>query len=187
MRHLILTILVLGLLASAATAQVTNGSFTGGLTGWATTTTGYGTVVADGFGSPANSARISANPPMFAWPAGTGSVSQSFGCGSSFENGYCMIALDYYFLRNGEATALFAVKIDGNEVYSNVHTANENGFIPLSFTAPCGLHTIEVTGSYLSGASLTNWGFWVDNVTAECVPVVPEEEASWGSIKAGYR
>ena len=175
-------------LAGASQAQVTNGSFDSGLAGWGTATTVFATVAPSTYGSPANSAQFSASGSIFNTPIGTAKLTQSFGCGSSFEDGYCMMSFDYTFARNMDGAARISVLVDGNPVYTADHSANLNGFVPVSFTAGCGLHQLEITTSYLSGNALSAWSFWVDNVTAACLPnEVPTESGTWGSIKATYR
>jgi hypothetical protein len=188
MRHLFAPIALVCLLAGASQAQVTNGSFASGLSSWGTATTAFATVAASTYGSPANSAQLGARGSFFNTPIGTATVTQTFACGSSFENGFCMMSFDYDFARDMDAAARITVLVDGNPVYTADHSANLNGFVPVTFTAGCGLHQLEITASFLSGNALSGWSFWVDNVTAACLPnEVPTESGTWGSIKATYR
>jgi hypothetical protein len=188
MRYVIVALVFTCLFAGAAAAQVTNGSFTSGLAGWGTAVTGFGTVGPDAYGAPANSARLTTNGSLLAFPVGTASLTQSFGCGSSFENGACAMSLDYFFSNMASASARITVSVDGNPVYTADHGANLSAFIPVTFTAGCGLHNLAVDVTYLSGGAVSGWAFWIDNVTAECVQdVVPVDASSWGTIKAWYR
>ncbi len=188
MRHLLALLVFVILLAGVAQAQVTNGSFAGGLSSWGTATTLNATLTPSAFGSPANSAQFSANGSIFNTPIGTATLTQTFGCGSSFENGFCMMSLEYNFAHNMDAAARITVLVDGNPVYTADHSANLNAFVPVTFTAGCGLHQLAITASFISGNALSSWSFWVDNVTASCQPSeVPTEAGTWGSIKATYR
>lgn len=187
MRHLFLTILALGLLAGAASAQVTNGTFDSGLTGWAASATVNGSVAWDTFGLPANSARLGASNPPLGLPVGSATITQSFGCGGSFDDGSCVVSLDYVVASSFGAVIRIEVKLDGNQVWSSDHSSNWSGVIPVSFTAPCGLHNLEVSATYQSGGFHDGWRSWVDNVTAECVPTVATDAAAWGTLKTMYR
>ncbi|MBK6897784.1 MAG: hypothetical protein IPH09_00435 [bacterium] len=187
MRHLLLTILALALLAGTAAAQVTNGTFDSGLTGWATAATLNGSVAWDTFGFPANAARLGATNPPLGLPTGSASIAQSFGCGGSFDEGSCVVSLDYAVASSFGAVIRVEVKLDNNVVWSSDHSSNWSGVIPVSFTAPCGLHNLEVSATYQSGGFHDGWRCWVDNVTAECVPTVAAETEAWGAVKAGYR
>lgn len=187
MRHLLLTILALGLLAGTAAAQVANGTFDSGLTGWAASATVNGSVAWDTFGLPANSARLAATNPPLGLPVGSATITQSFGCGGSFDTGSCVVSLDYLVSSSFNAVVRVEVKLDGNEMWSSDHSTSWGDVVPVSFAAPCGLHHLEVTATYQSGGFHAGWACWVDNVRAECVPTVAGETAAWGAIKAGYR
>jgi hypothetical protein len=186
MRNLLLPGLLSLVLVSSASAQVTNGSFNSGLAGWTSAATGFGSVAADPYGNPNNSARITTTNALFSPPAGSGSISQTFGCGSSFETGLCMISLEYQANTFNGAVARFAIEIDGNEVYSFDHSISTSGFIPVTVSAPCGLHTIKLTGSNVSGGTFSGWAFWIDNVSAQCETPIPSRGSTWGGVKALY-
>jgi hypothetical protein len=185
MRALLGALLVCVLFAASVTAQITNGDFTSGLTGWTTSTSGLVTVGAHSIGNPSFGAHIGAesNAPQF--PEGSGSISQSFFCGSSLQSGPCVVSFQYLFAPYF-CTAQLQVFVDGNEMYSAVHSSAYN-WATHNFSVGCGAHTIEFRASYVSGFASTDWRFYFDNVAATCDSPLPVEESTWGRIKALYR
>ena len=186
MRALLAFVLVSALLAAPAAAQITNGDFNAGLTGWLPVTSGVAAIAANPFGNPANSAQIFETASGFTLPNGVGTLSQQFGCGSSFEPGPCVVYLEYMAFANFGASVQVEVWVDSNLYYTMNHPGPSNAWIPVTFAVGCGLHRIDLVANG-TGGPLTEWSVHFDNVTASCVAPVPTEGRTWGGIKALYR
>ena len=59
------------------------------------------------------------------------------------------------------------------------------GWLTHTLNVPCGAHTIGFCLEVDEGDH--SWVASFDNVSAECLEVVPEAERSWGALKGTYR
>jgi hypothetical protein len=187
MRTALAFVLVSLSLVSFASAQITNGSFDAGLTGWAPSVNGFGQISPHSFGNPINSALITTTNSIFVAPVGSGTLTQQFGCGSSFDPGVCVVSLDYIVFMFGNPTITFEVVIDGNSVYQLNHSTPTIGWLNVTAQVPCGLHNIAIAASFQAGTDFNTWSVHIDNVTATCQSIVPTEPSTWGRVKALYR
>jgi len=184
MRTALVSVFVSLLFVSTASAQITNGSFDAGLTGWAPVVAGYGVISADGFGNPVNSVLFTTNNPSPNPPEGACTIYQQFECGPG--PGACLIKVDYIVFVNNGATIAFDVVIDGNTNVSYYSTSTP-GWVTFTTQVPCGSHLIAIAANFDSGPAFSTWSVYVDNVTASCEPVVRTEQSMWGRVKALYR
>lgn len=189
MRHapLALSLAIAGALALAgaapATAQIINGTFDAGLTGWTATTTGDGGATVFSNGNPAPGARL------WNWgnASGSATLTQTFECGGGAE-GLCFLSLEYATDVTGGVTNMaVTVKLDNVVMYSAIHNSTVATYSPVLFSAPCGQHTLEISAGSTATQPWANWMMIVDNVTASCVPPVSTEGSTWSGVKATYR
>lgn len=175
--------LVLLLASTPATAQITNGSFDDGGTGW-TTSADPGLSV--GFSSTGCS---SAPHAQFGSgqqnPGGQACISQSFSCGTPGDDTSCRVNLDYRFnpvsAFNGD-TARFLVYLDGGLELTLAATTE---WTSADFLVECGQHTIEIC--FEVDPEDYAWLGCIDDVEALCQGVVvPNDNSSWGAVKALY-
>lgn len=168
--------------AVPATAQILNGTFDNGLTGWTVTTTGSGSATIFTNGNPAPGARL--------WngfgQAGSATLTQTFNCGGG-SDGSCSVSLDYATDTLYGSHMVVTVTLDNVVMYIANHNGGVTAYTPVQFSVPCGQHTLAISASSTSTSLFSNWMTYVDNVTASCVPAVSTEGSTWSSLKATYR
>lgn len=168
--------------AFPATAQILNGTFDNGLTGWTVTTTGGGSATVFTNGNPAPGARL--------WNgfghAGSATLTQTFNCGGG-SDGSCSLSLDYATDTLYGSNMVVTVTLDNVVMYSANHNGGVTAYTPVQFSVPCGQHTLAISAASTSTSLFSNWMMFVDNVTASCVPPVSTEGSTWSSLKATYR
>jgi hypothetical protein len=170
------------LVAGAAGAQVLNGDFEAGATGW-TSTAGPGCPVIDPTGG--NPGGCGVVPALSTTTQCGGSLSQTFNCGAP--GGDCEISFDYRvdFL-GGIGATVFGLTADGGVTWPFQTSGATAGWQSASLVLPCGPQTITF-GVVVATATMQDWEFRVDNVTAACVDPVSAETPAWGALKAQYR
>jgi hypothetical protein len=191
MRLILLAAMVVVLAAAPATlqAQVTNGDFENGANGWSTVIVPTQnpsepwavTFPATG-GNPDGYGQIMS---PFGNSGGTGSLEQSFSCGTANPSGVCMISFDYY-LQSVDASSLSGrvkVSVDGNLLFTSP-PSDLIDWNTVQVSVPCGDHRIQLTLEVDDGNN--GWQAGFDNVTAECMTGSPTVPQSWGHIKAQY-
>lgn len=140
-------------------------------------------------GNPDSSVKIYSTASSLSPPTGSASISQTFGCGGSFDPGSCVISFDVLLGAFG-ATARLTVLVDGGEAYSETFNTS-SPWKNVEIHEPCGLHTLEIEGQYVGGNAATSWAIHVDNVTGTCMlpnSVEPSIGTStWGRAKGRYR
>ena len=170
---------------STASAQITNGSFDFGLTGWSSSVSGTCQISAVTYGNPFNSAWISAQNTPPDPPEGAGTMTQQFECGTSSDPGVCVISVDYILFSNENPTIAIEVVIDAT-VHLFEYSAPTNGWVTFTTQVPCGSHGIAIAASFQNGSASSHWSMHFDNVTASCQGVIKTSPSTWGRIKALY-
>ena len=170
-------------LALPASAQVINGDFELGGLGWtvAVPPTWSGSFPAAG-GNPGGFADIRS---PFGNSGGTGCVLQTFTCGDPDVGTACVFTLDY-FLDNIDASSLsgrIRIYVDGLLLFTSA-PADDIPWSAVSFTVPCGVHTIQLCLQVDAGNN--GWEAGFDNVIAECDDSVPAEKLDWSTVKTLY-
>lgn len=184
MRALLPALFAFSLLSAPAAAQITNGDFSNGMTGWTTASSPPVTVYQYlAFGLPTPSALFSA--PISS-PLGFASTSQTFQCGSGAEAGTCVIAFDYY-VDVSSATVKIEAIVDGTTEYTLTRNTDTGGWVHAVVNVECGERALTVKVTCTSAGPFANWQVYVDNVTGACEVPVPTEASTWGKIKALYR
>jgi hypothetical protein len=166
--------------AFPATAQILNGTFDNGLTGWTVTTTGGCSATVSTNGNPAPGARLWNND------AGSATLTQTFNCGGG-SDGSCSLSLDYATDTLVGSKMVVTVTLDNVVMYSANHNGGVTAYTPVQFSVPCGQHTLGISAASTSTSPFSVWMMFVDNVTASCVPPVSTEGSTWSSLKATYR
>lgn len=177
---LLLTSLLLA--AGSAAAQVINGDFEAGATGWVSTVPSGCPVVDPTGGNPGGCGIL----PYYTTSATCdGSLSQTFNCGAP--GGNCEISFDYRvdFL-GGIGAVVFGLTFDGGNTWPFNANGATAGWQSASVTVPCGPVTMSF-GVVTATRTIQDWEFRVDNVTASCVDPVAAETQAWGGLKATYR
>jgi hypothetical protein len=171
------------LMAETASADVINGSFDDGATGWSTSAD-PSDLLAVTFptigGDPGSYALLSGNG------GGTARLSQSFLCGDPGGGTECTITFQYKLfdlLLSEPGTARIAVTIDGFQTVLVDHS--QPNWTTATFVAPCGQHTLEIVLVIDPGDN--SWGASIDNVHAACAGTVDDQARSWGGVKGMYR
>lgn len=177
-----LTLTSVLLLAGTAAAQVINGDFEAGATGWVSTA-GPGCPVVDPVGGNPGGCGV---VPFLANSSGCeGSLSQSFSCGAP--GGACEVSFDYRIdFLGGFGSAVFGLTADGGGSWPFSVSGATAGWQSASVVLPCGPQTITF-GVVIATRTPQDWEFRVDNVTAACVDPVSSESPAWGALKAQYR
>lgn len=180
MRILLILLSVL-LAAGTASAQILNGDFEAGATGWVSTVPPGCPVVDPTGGNPGGCGVL----PYYATTGCGGSLSQTFNCGAP--GGNCEISFDYRvdFL-GGIGTVVFGLTFDGGNTWPFQAIGAVGSWQSASVTVPCGTVTMTF-GVIYATPTLQQWEFRVDNVTASCVDPVATETQAWGGLKATYR
>ncbi len=170
------------LAAGPAAADVINGDFEDGGTGWTVVNpSGWAGYFPPSGGNP-DGAAVMRSPD--ADSAGIGCFWQTFMCGEPSDETECVISLDYRLEDYGAepGTGRVLMVFDG---VTTLLTDMPGEWMQHTFTVPCGEHTIELCLEVDEGSH-----FWVasfDNVQAYCSGVVPAEEESWSAIKTLFR
>lgn len=179
--------LLVFLLPVAASAQVVNGDFSAGSTGWSTASSGSAAVQFTSFGWPADSVNLRRIHTLTGDLTGTASVSQIFECTAEGEGGVCDIRLDRLINTNGPVVT-FRVIVDGELVHSFAHgPLHRNDWTPVTVQVGCGLHTLVIAATATVSTSEDDWNVNVDNVVGVCEGSVANEGRTFGSLKAIYR
>lgn len=187
MRRILAPVLLGLLLATTAGAQVTNGDFTAGLTGWTPSSTGPAAVQFAAFGWPADSANLRRIWTITGPTTGTASISQEFSCDGGGEGGHCDIRLDRYINTNGPVVT-FRVWVDGVIVHEFAHgPLNRSDWVPVAVQVGCGEHTLDIAATATVTSSTDDWNVNLDNVVGVCEGSVATEDAAFGALKATYR
>lgn len=181
MRHL-LVLLVVFALAPAASAQLVNGDFENGATGWITTGGACGSVSPSG-GNPGGQGVVQ----FLGLSSGCeGTLSQTFNCGAA-NGGDCVVSFDWRLeFLGGTGAAVFGVTADGGASWLLTFSSAGLGWQRASVVLPCGPQTLTF-GVAAATRTPQDWEFRVDNVTAECLDPVSVENRAWGTLKARYR
>ncbi len=162
----LLGVILVGLVASRAEAQLVNGDFEDGVTGW----TVGGVVLTSGFGGCPPSTHPSGPGLILGFP-GTGSISQQFECGGG--SGACTIvtAFEASSVVPGSTIRVF---VDGELLDEQSDVACGVSEVVVD----CGTRTLLIEGTNLVNLYL---------VTASCGPSTATESGSWGNVKELFR
>lgn len=175
------------LAATAATAQVVNGDFSAGPTGWTPAASGSAGVQFTAFGWPADSVNLRRVWTLMGDLTGTASVTQTFECNGEGEGGTCDIRLDRLINTNGPVVT-FIINIDGDLAHSFTHgPLHRSDWTPVTVQVGCGLHTLVIGATATVAANEDDWNVNVDNVVAVCEGSVANEVRTFGALKAIYR
>lgn len=182
------TLALLGLLlAATASAQIVNGDFSAGVTGWTPATSGTAGIQFTAFGLPDFSVNLRRVLTITGGPTGTASISQTFECTAEGEGGTCEIQLDRLINTNGPPVT-FIVNVDGDLAHSFTHgPLNRNDWAHVSVQVGCGVHTLVIAATATVAEDQDDWNVNVDNVVAACVGSVANEARAFGALKATYR
>ena len=181
----LLPVLALLAIPGAASAQITNGDFEAGSTGWLTSAPpGWSIEFPGSGGNPNGNARI-VDP--FGQPGGTACIIQSFDCGLPDPTSECTIEFDYRLQNIGQLGPLngrVQVYVDGALRFQSPELALIE-WTHISLALECGRHEIRLC---LNVDPINN-GILVrfDNVTAMCEQGVPAIPSTWGKLKALYK
>lgn len=175
---------VLFFFAAASPAQIVNGDFSDGLTGWLV-----------------ENPQPSKPSPAHGWqfhafdghanlivsgtetPAEEGHLSQVFPCGEETEGCECRVRFEYRLIhQSGDPTlAVIYVYIDRSLVFETRElAAGLEDWRDREVTVPCG--TREIALCLFVDTGLSGWTCSFDNVSAE-TSTVGVEPAGWGRIK----
>lgn len=175
------------LLSFTATAQVVNGDFSAGPTGWTPAASGSAGAQFTAFGWPANSVNLCRVCTLTGDLTGIASVTQTFECNGEGEGGTCDIRLDRLINTNGPAVT-FIINIDGDLAHSFTHgPLHRSNWTPVAVQVGCGLHTLVIGATATVAANEDDWNVNVDNVVAVCEGSVAYEARTFGALKAIYR
>lgn len=165
-------------------AQILNGDFESGGADWTPgTPIDWIAAFPDSGGNPDGFGEIS----MFGDSEGRGCINQAFKCGEQGGRTQCEMALDYRLEQlkgDNRASGRVVVRVDGFDVFTSPLVAPQ-GWQHITFTIPCGFHTIGLCLEADAGPNAWSAGF--DNVTSDCMTPVPVTPQSWGAVKALYR
>jgi hypothetical protein len=181
-RTLSILTLALALLPVAATAQVVNGDFEAGGTGWSTSIPAQWSITFPPAGGNPDGHALIQSP--FGNSGGEGCIAQTFLCGTD-PQGPCIITLDYRH-RSIDASPLTGrvrIFIDDTLVHTSP-PSNLQDWTTVTFTAPCGEHTIRLCLQVDAGNN--GWQAAFDNVRAICDIPIGAERTTWGLIKRLY-
>lgn len=184
MRRLIFAtaiLMILGLMATAASSQVVNGDFATGIAGWTPSSTGPTVSWHPSAGNPGGTAYFYYNG------GGDAALSQAFSCGSAHGDGNCNLTLDYQIFVISGAQIQVVIEIDGIVGHSVIYSAEDPSWHTVPLTVPCGDHTVTFKVNTIALPFLARWDVFLDNVAGECVAVVGDEATAWGAFKARYR
>lgn len=180
----LLPVMALLAIPVASSAQITNGDFENGNTGWLAGTPPNWTVnfLAAG-GNPDGYAQILS---PFGQSGGTACITQEFDCGLPDPNSVCTIEFDYRLERidAGEKTGRVQVFVDGGLKFESPEL-DVIDWTHVSLTLECGSHEIKLTLNVDDGNH--GWLACFDNVTARCESGVPTVPSTWGSLKVLYK
>lgn len=171
--------------AGPAAAQLVNGDFSAGLSGWTIASSGSGLVLGNSYGNPGPSVMLSGEGNDT--NVGTASIAQTFLCGDGGVTGSCAIAFDYMCEASLSSVVHFTVELDNIVVFTVDHDVTMAAFTPVAFSAPCGEHTLKFTASNAVAGIFNHWYIGLDNITASCQAAVADEARSWSAVKATYR
>ena len=167
---------------SISAAQVINGDFEAGGTGWTPSPPPNWTITfPPAGGNPNGYARIQS---PFGNSQGTACVTQSFQCGDDPAT-ECVITIDYQHGSIDSNPLAGRVKIFIDQVL--VHTSppsNNQPWVTVTVTAPCGRHELALCLEVDKGNN--GWVACFDNVRASCETPTPIPEGTWGMIKSIY-
>jgi hypothetical protein len=169
------------LCAAVAQADVLNGDFESGGTGWQVAVpTNWQTAFPAAGGNPGGYGAIQS---PFGGAGGTGCIMQTFVCGNVGEEGTCTITLDYSLLQidASDFSGRIVIRIDG---VAYTFAPNDSGWHSATFTVPCGVHVLELCLQV--DPQNNGWRACFDNVEASCDGIVPSESTNWSTIKALY-
>jgi hypothetical protein len=170
---------------SVGFAQVTNGDFEAGGTGWTPQVPATWLIAPAGItfqavgGNPNGYAHIQS---PFGTSGGTGCIEQIFVCGTD-EQAHCVISVDY-MLRSIDAAALTGrvkIMVDGNVEYTSPPT-NDQPWTSVTVVVPCGTHRLQLCLEVDAGNN--GWEAGFDNVSSVCDIPVGATEPTWGSVKS---
>ncbi len=183
MHWLFLIPLSLILLGGPAAADVANGDFEIGGTGWTTTVPPDWEISfpPDGGNPDGNASIIS----RFWDSEGMGCVSQDFLCGQEDDQGTCTITFDAImnWLDSNPFAGRLKVYVNGSLLWT-APDVNEMPWVTVQVVGECGLVTLDLCLEVDDGNNM--WQGRYDNVTAEC-DAVPAESIHWGMLKSRYR
>jgi hypothetical protein len=171
------------LLPDETSAQITNGDFEDGPSGWSTVTSGpeFAVDITDANCGDGIQAQFYSD---FDNPGGRACIAQDFTCGVEGADTVCTITLDYRFnLLSGSAgSARLLVSIDGEQLLSVSPTGE---WTQAAVDVACGQHTIEICMDVVPSDNA--WTACVDDVNALCTGVVSTDVQGWGTVKGLFR
>lgn len=184
MRILALALVTLAVTAVSAPAQIVNGSFSGGPSGWLSGSNDeVSTAIDVGVGNSAPSARITGSGTIFGEPSGSGEWVQSFLCGEA-GGSPCLISWQYRWAFSAGVQVRIEVLIDNVTEFFTFVSGTNTQWLDGAVSVPCGPHQIKLRATYVDGDANDDWDVYFDNVFAECDAPVSTDEQSWGTLKA---
>ncbi len=170
--------------SSIAGAQITNGNFENGSTGWNFNPNGGGSITfPSSGGNPGGYARIESPATN---STGSYTIDQEFNCGNPGGITTCHVSVDYRLDLIAGTSGASRLKIIVDRVTK--YTAPVADHIPwttASFEVPCGHHNITLDLEITGGNS--DWVACFDNVGATCDIPTPGRLSTWGRMKSLYR
>jgi len=171
--------------AGAAMAQVSNGDFEDGSTGWILSTPPNWTIGVQGGGNPGGHAHIQS---PWGDSAGIGCFDQEFPCGQEDPTGqsHCIITFDYY-LHNLDASpgsGRVIVMVDDVVEFMTDPDADWIDWTTVAISVPCGYHFLSLC---LEVDPVNNgWEAGFDNVSATCDDGTATDASDWSTVKSLY-
>lgn len=170
------------LLPARGFADVVNGDFELGGTAWTVQVPANWTADFPPTGGNPNGYASILSP--FGNSGGEGCDVQTFQCGNAGQD-TCIIGLDYKLdaLDANPLSGRVKIYLDGQLMYTSP-PADHIPWTAVTFTAPCGTHTIRLCLEVDPGNN--GWIAGFDNVSAVCDNPNPVERSTWGRIKNVY-
>ena len=172
--------------ASVAGAQIANGDFENGGTGWRTAGTGATYTFPTTGGNPTGYARIES--PASGLSGGDFTIDQNFDCGVAGGKTTCRMSVDYKLDFISGTPGFGVVKILVDRILKFQSPASDHiPWTAVTFEAPCGAHNITLDLAITNNTSTHNWVACFDNATSMCEATTAVSMSSWGRLKLIYR
>lgn len=171
-------------LAPAAGAQVTNGDFASGLSGWTVATPNGDWVTGTDDVDAIDGDHAFIRSP-FGGPGGQGSLTQEFDCGPD-ESGICTIDVTYRLdaIDATAGSAVVRIFVDGVEEHVSSPTDFFLDWTTTSIEVDCG--TVELSLVLDVEPENNGWIASFDQIAADCDDAVRNDSRSWSAVKAMF-